>query len=52
MPRKVIALVAGKLSNKDLKILATRALGRLLKDLKPEDLADLYAYLQSLKSGP
>jgi putative heme-binding domain-containing protein len=24
----------------------------LLKDLKPEDLADLYAYLQSLKSGP
>jgi putative heme-binding domain-containing protein len=24
----------------------------LLKDLKPEDLADLYAYLKSLKSGP
>lgn len=26
--------------------------GGLLKDLKPEDLADLYAYLQSLKPGP
>ena len=24
----------------------------LLKDLKPEDLADLYAYLKWLKSGP
>ncbi len=24
----------------------------LLKDLKPDDLADLYAYLKSLKSGP